>query len=216
MSPALAGGLLSTAPPGKSSALNSFLPHFSCPDSIAYIVPLYGVHSSHWLSIFLSFSFCFFMWILSTDLSSNSLILFSFSFLWSSVVKSLYWTFQITHYVWMLSRLSHVWLFVTLWTVDSSVHGILQARTLEWVAMPSSRGSSGPRIEPESLTSLAFSGGFFTTSANWDAHSFIIQFQNIWLVLLKNTGAYYTEWSKPERKTPIQYTNTYIWNLERW
>ena len=30
------------------------------------------------------------------------------------------------------------------------------------------------------------------------------------------TEAYYTEWSKPERKTPIQYTNTYIWNLERW
>ena len=28
--------------------------------------------------------------------------------------------------------------------------------------------------------------------------------------------AYYTEWSKPERKTPVQYTNTYIWNLERW
>ena len=22
--------------------------------------------------------------------------------------------------------------------------------------------------------------------------------------------------SKPERKTSIQYTNTYIWNLERW
>ena len=30
------------------------------------------------------------------------------------------------------------------------------------------------------------------------------------------TGADYTEWSKPERKTPIQYTNAYIWNLERW
>ena len=27
---------------------------------------------------------------------------------------------------------------------------------------------------------------------------------------------YYTEWSKSERKTPIQYTNAYIWNLERW
>ena len=27
---------------------------------------------------------------------------------------------------------------------------------------------------------------------------------------------YYTEWSKPERKIPIRYTNTYIWNLERW
>ena len=29
------------------------------------------------------------------------------------------------------------------------------------------------------------------------------------------TGAYCTEWSKPE-KTPIEYTNAYIWNLERW
>ena len=30
------------------------------------------------------------------------------------------------------------------------------------------------------------------------------------------TGAYYTECNKPERKTPIPYTNAYIWNLERW
>ena len=29
------------------------------------------------------------------------------------------------------------------------------------------------------------------------------------------TGAYYTEWSKPDRKTTIQYTNAYICNLER-
>ena len=27
----------------------------------------------------------------------------------------------------------------------------------------------------------------------------------------------YQTWTgKPERKTPIQYTNAYIWNLERW
>ena len=31
---------------------------------------------------------------------------------------------------------------------------------------------------------------------------------------MDETGAYYTEWSKWERKTPIQYTNAYIWNLE--
>ena len=43
----------------------------------------------------------------------------------------------------------------------SSVHGILQARILEWVAMPSSRGSSDPRIEP---ASPALAGGFFTTA----------------------------------------------------
>ena len=44
--------------------------------------------------------------------------------------------------------LSCIRLFATLWTVappGSSVHGILQARILEWVAVPSSRGSSQPR-----------------------------------------------------------------------
>ena len=33
----------------------------------------------------------------------------------------------------------------------SSVHGILQARILEWVAMPSSRDLPNPGIEPASL-----------------------------------------------------------------
>ena len=47
----------------------------------------------------------------------------------------------------MLSRFSHIWLFATLWTVthQAPVRGILQARILEWVAMPSSRWSSWPR-----------------------------------------------------------------------
>ena len=35
----------------------------------------------------------------------------------------------------------------------SAVHGILQARILEWVAMPSSRRSSRPRDRTQSLTS---------------------------------------------------------------
>ena len=48
------------------------------------------------------------------------------------------------------SHFSHVWLCVTPWTIACQpplVHGILQARILEWVAMPSSRGSSWPRDE---------------------------------------------------------------------
>ena len=48
----------------------------------------------------------------------------------------------------------------------SSVHGILQARILELVAMPSSRDLPNPGIKPLSLKSLALSGGFFSTSAN--------------------------------------------------
>ena len=48
----------------------------------------------------------------------------------------------------MLSCFSRVQLFVTLKGYSlpgSSDHGILQARILKWVAMPSSRGSSWPR-----------------------------------------------------------------------
>ena len=33
---------------------------------------------------------------------------------------------------------------------------------------------------------------------------------------MDETGAYYTEWGKSERKTPNQYINAYIWNLDRW
>ena len=51
----------------------------------------------------------------------------------------------------------------------SSVHGIFQARILEWVAMPFSRGSSNPGLEPAPLVSPALAGGFFTTSATWEA-----------------------------------------------
>ena len=47
--------------------------------------------------------------------------------------------------------------------------GILQARILEWLAMPSSRGSSQPRDWTQSLLSLAFAG-----SATWEARREII------------------------------------------
>ena len=46
-------------------------------------------------------------------------------------------------------------------TMDSSVHGILQAKMLEWVAMPSSRGSSQPRESNLHLLYLL----------NWQANS---------------------------------------------
>ena len=72
----------------------------------------------------------------------------------------------------MLSRFSHARPCATLWTAaspGSSVNGISQARILEWVAMPSSRDLPNPGIEPMSLTSPAWAGRFFTTSATWEA-----------------------------------------------
>ena len=73
----------------------------------------------------------------------------------------------------VLNHFSPVWLFATLWTVARQaplVHRILQARILEWVAMPSSRGSwrrLNSWIKPLSVTFPALAGGFFTTSATW-------------------------------------------------
>ena len=74
-------------------------------------------------------------------------------------------------------------IFPTMWTCvkslqscptlcsppGSSAHGVLQARTLEWVSVSFSRGPSWPRMEPASLRSPAWAGGFFTTSTTWEA-----------------------------------------------
>ena len=47
-------------------------------------------------------------------------------------------------------------------SLGSSVHGILQARILQWVALPSSKWSSRPR---DWTTVSCFAGGFFTIRA---------------------------------------------------
>ena len=65
-------------------------------------------------------------------------------------------------YLCMLSRFSHVQLFMTPWTVvcqTSLSMGILQAKLLEWTAMPSFRGSFQPRDQTQ-VSRIA--GRFFT------------------------------------------------------
>ena len=54
------------------------------------------------------------------------------------------------------------------WTVAHQAL-LLQARILEWIAMPSSKGYFPLGIKPESLMSSALAGRFFTTSAMWEA-----------------------------------------------
>ena len=51
----------------------------------------------------------------------------------------------------------------------SSVHGILQTRILECIAVPFSRGSPPPRDPTSSLGSPALVGRFLTTSTTWEA-----------------------------------------------
>ena len=80
----------------------------------------------------------------------------------------------------VLSCFSHVQIFVTPWTVAHQAPlstGILQARILEWVAMPSSRGSSQLRDQSEVSRTV---GRFFTNWATRETQkvcSFTFKFQ---------------------------------------
>ena len=61
----------------------------------------------------------------------------------------------------------------------SSVHGILQARILEWIAMPSSRGFSQPR----DLTCVScIAGGFFTSWPTREAHLYLYLY--LWSIFI--------------------------------
>ena len=63
----------------------------------------------------------------------------------------------------VLSRCSRAWLFATPWSPPGSpIHGILQARILEWVAVSSSRGSSRPRDQARVSHGSFIARGFFT------------------------------------------------------
>ena len=53
---------------------------------------------------------------------------------------------------------------------DSSVHGISQARILEWVAMPSSGGPSPPRDQICLSSISCIAGAFFTTRITGEDH----------------------------------------------
>ena len=68
----------------------------------------------------------------------------------------------------------------------SSLHGILQARILEWVAMPSSWGSSWPRDWTQVYCIV---GGFFTYWTTWEGNWPHTQ-QLDWFLKLAYNNAY--------------------------
>ena len=60
------------------------------------------------------------------------------------------------------------------WNLGSSVHGILQTRTLEWAAMPSSRESSWLRDRTHVSCGSCIAGRFFTAEPLGKAHLTLI------------------------------------------
>ena len=82
----------------------------------------------------------------------------------------------------VLSHFSHVQLFVTPWTVARQAPLSMEfSRKLEWLDIPSPGDLPDLGVEPESLTSLVLTGGFFTTGATWEAQYNVIY--NVYLSL---------------------------------
>ena len=64
----------------------------------------------------------------------------------------------------VLSRFSYVWLFTILWTISCQA-----PLSMGFSSQEDLRDLPNPWIKPTSLMSPAFTGGFFTASATWEA-----------------------------------------------
>ena len=82
----------------------------------------------------------------------------------------------------------------------SSVHGILQARTLEWIVIPFSRGSSWPRDWTTWVSCIAFR--FFTIWTTREAHYLVLGTVNTLFYIINTiklwSFAYFTGEGNPD------------------
>ena len=72
----------------------------------------------------------------------------------------------------VLSHFSRVWLFATLWTVARQTPlsmGFCRQEYWSGLPCPSPVDLPNPGMEPMSLTSPSLAGGFFITTATWEA-----------------------------------------------
>ena len=103
----------------------------------------------------------------------------------------------------------------------SSVHGILQARILEWVAMLSSRESSWPRDQAHISSVSCIGRGFFTTSATWEAHAkeYYMAIKKKWTPDTHNnlgeSQNSYAKWKKSDSKDYLLIDSIYMTFLKR-
>ena len=112
--------------------------------------------------------FSFFDFLSFSDMSFTSLIKFipRYFILFDAVLKGIAFLISLSDS--LLPAKLHQSCLTLCYPVDccppgSSVHGILQARILEWVSMPSSVGSSPPRDRTCVSCTFCIAGGFFTT-----------------------------------------------------
>ena len=91
----------------------------------------------------------------------------------------------------VLSRFSPVRLFATLWTAARQAPlsmGFSRQEHWSGLSCPPPEGLPDPGIKPTSLRSPALAGGFFTTSATWEAQNYhVIQHFHFWVEMKTNS-----------------------------
>ena len=94
----------------------------------------------------------------------------------------------------------------------SSLYRILQASILEWVAMPSSRGSSWPRdLTPVSYVPC-MAGGFSTTNATWEAPRLtVFRYKITVTITLENCFRKYLWKLFPKRDIVVVQLPSHVW-----
>ena len=107
----------------------------------------------------------------------------------------------------------------------SSVHGISQARILEWVAMPSSRASSQPKDQSHVSCVSCIAGGFFPhwvirefKHSNKEIDSYQVKLEKIhcliWVSLGKgNPQLFEQSYCSTSEKAMTPHSSTLAWKL---
>ena len=116
-----------------------------------------------------------------------------------------------------LSHFSRVWFFPTLWTVACQVPLAMGFSGQEYwngLPFPPPGDLPNPWIEPESLTSPALAGGFFTTSTTWEAQSFCGTHKSYIFRENKFCYVYYTKENR-HLKTMYQSIQLFLTNKSR-
>ena len=100
-----------------------------------------------------------------------------------------------------------------------SVHGISQARVLEWVAIASSKGSSQPGIKPASPVIPALAGRFFTTVPPLFRSYLMLPRASLLAQLVKNvpgmweTQVQFLGWKDPLEKEVATQSSIFAWKI---
>ena len=125
--------------------------------------------------------------------------------MWNKHHCTVVWTFFVCMWVLLAQSCPSLCNSMDCSPSGSSVHGILQARILEWVAMPSSKG-----LNPGLLDLLHWQGGSWPLYTHMTFFRYKKEGNSIICDIMDEPGRHHAMWNKPNRKTQTLHSLAYI------